>query len=156
METWHTTEKSYLISVAVLLFLTGAAKLVSANQSVSVLAMSDPLIGFLSIRQTSIIAGVLEAIIAIYLLTSSNRFRKLEAIIWLSVLFITYHVGLYLIGFHGMCPCLGNANAWLRLSDKSINMAVKCLLAYFLVGSLSMLYFRWRLVKHKSRSNSIS
>ena len=143
MKTWRAFESVYIKSVSILLLLTGTAKLISASQKVSVLAMSDPLIGFLTVKQTSIIAGILEVSVAIYILMRQNSNRQLEIIAWLSLLFITYHIGLYLIGFHGMCSCLGNANAWLKLSDSSINLAVKCLLAYFSIGSLLMLGLKW-------------
>jgi hypothetical protein len=144
MKIWQTFENVYIKSVAILLCLTGTIKLISASQKVTVLTMSDPLIGFLTVKQASIIAGILEVAVAIYIFTRQNSNRQLELITWLSFFFIIYHVGLYLIGFHGMCSCLGNANAWLKLSDSSIDIAVKCLLMYFFSGSLLMLGFKWR------------
>jgi hypothetical protein len=142
MVKFANLENIYLKSVSILLLITGATKLVSASQKVSVLVMSDPLIGFLSVRQMSIVAGIIEMAVAFYIFTPQNVIRQLESIAWLSILFITYHIGLNLIGFHGMCKCLGNANGWLGLSDNSINMAVKCMLGYFSIGSLLMLGFK--------------
>lgn len=135
MRTLQTFENIYLKSSSVLLFLTATAKLISASQKASVLAMPDPLMGFVSIRQISIIAGVVEVAVAIYIFSPQNVIAQLKTIAWLSFLFIAYHLGLRVIGFHGMCPCLGDPNAWLKLSDSSINTVVIYLLSYlFLVA----------------------
>ena len=147
MNTYQTFESLYIKSVSILLFLTGTAKLISASMKVSVLTMPDPLMNYLSIRQTSAVAGVTEVIVAAYILTAQHAIHKLRTIAWLSFLFITYHIGLYLIGFHGMCSCLGNPTAWLSLSDSTINMIVKCLLAYLSIGSLLLLGCKWYLPK---------
>jgi hypothetical protein len=151
MKTWQTFETVYLKTVAVLLLLTGMAKLISAIQKVAALGLSDPLIRFLSFKQISIVAGIVEIAVALYIFKSSNVIRQLEMVAWLSLLFIAYHVGLYLIQFHGVCPCLGNANSWLKLSDNSINNLTLGLLAYFSIGSILMLGIGWFQIQRQNR-----
>jgi hypothetical protein len=154
MKTWQAFEIVYLKTVAVFLLLTGMAKLISTIQKVAALGLSDPLIRFLSFKQISIVAGIVEIAVALYIFKSSNVIRRLEMVAWLSLLFIAYHVGLYLIQFHGVCPCLGNANSWLKLSDNSINNITLGLLAYFSIAIL-MLGVRWRFHAQKQNQERV-
>ena len=112
-------------------------KLVSVTQKVQALSVHDPLISFLTFKQIFIIAGIVEVALAIYIFKSTNTFRQLVLVVWLSVVFISYHVGLYLIAFHGLCSCMGNLNSWLKMSNSSIATLRNGLLAYLAIGSVS-------------------
>jgi hypothetical protein len=154
MKAWELFENAYLKSVAFLLLITSAVKFVSAIQKAAALALSDPLIRFLSFKQISVVAGIVEITVALYIFKSSNVIRQLGMVAWLALLFIAYHMGLYLIQFHGVCSCLGNANSWLKLSDNSINNLTLGLLAYFSVGSILMLWVRWFQIQRQNKQRA--
>jgi hypothetical protein len=155
MKIMTKIEDAYLKSVAILLFLAGAAKLISASQKLAVLTMPDPLIGFLSVRQIDNIVGVLEVVLAGYIFTPRKVLFQLGLVAWLSVLFIIYRIGLTLVGFRGMCPCLGNASSWLKTSDASINNIAKIMLAYFFVGSVCLIGNQMALLFGKTSTKSV-
>ena len=136
---WSTITFLYLKSAGVLLCITGVAKLISASQKVAALEIPDPIMTFLPNKQIATIAGILELGIAIYVLQTRNTGKQLIAIAWISLLFVAYHFGLHMLHFHGLCPCLGNADKWLRLKDNTVNNITTCLIAYLFCGSLILL-----------------
>jgi hypothetical protein len=72
---------------------------------------------------------------------------KLVAITWLATLIFLYRVGLWAIGWHGSCPCLGGLTDALHVSPQAANAAMKFVLLYLLLGGYAALFgSRWRIL----------
>lgn len=134
----------YFYSSGFLLLLTGLLKLISVQDDVAYLKEPDPLFYFLSIRQILTVSSVLEIGIGMLLFVTTNCWIKVFAAIWFSILVLTYRIGLYVIGYNGPCQCLGGAGQWLHLSRHTIDVIMKSILAYLLVGSLALALYYWR------------
>jgi hypothetical protein len=129
---------TFIVSVAALLMLTGLLKLVTVVQRSAYLDLADPLFeftGVLSVRSTLLLAGMMEVVVAVFLLGQRQPFVRLAAIAWMSTLFVLYRVGLWAIGFHGPCRCLGGAADWLGIGPEYVNTLSLVTLAYFTAGS---------------------
>ena len=57
----------------------------------------------------------------------------------LSTLFAVYRIGLWSLGWHRPCSCLGNLTDALHLSPVIVDNVMKVLLAYLMIGSYSIL-----------------
>jgi len=99
--------------IGMILIVVGIVKLVSAAREVPINHVPDPLLPFLTFREMGIGAGVLE--LAIGVLLWIRRFASLhaKAVLWWGCVLSSYRLGLFLVGYHGACPCLGNAIDWL-------------------------------------------
>jgi len=67
---------------------------------------------------------------------------------WLVALFATdllfYRLGLWWMGWHKPCNCLGNLTDAIHISPQAADNLMKVVLAYLLVGSYGLLMWRWR------------
>jgi hypothetical protein len=125
------------------LALTGLAKAVSAIGSARVLDAADPLIG-IPFRQLLLLVGLAELLIAFFCPFAGRRRLSLLAVAWLSSNFLLYRLGLWFIGWHHPCACMGSMAGVLHLSDRSADNVMKGALAHLLVGSYAMLLWQWR------------
>ena len=123
--------------------LTGVAKAVSASGSARALDAADPLIG-ISFRQLLLLVGLAELLIAFFCLFSDKRRGSLLAVAWISTNFLVYRLGLWFIGWHHPCGCMGSLAGVLHLSDRAADNIMKGVLAYLLVGSYAILFCEWR------------
>jgi len=125
--------------ISVFLCLTSALKIVGSLGEAKVLAVADPLVGFLTTRQILFLAAVLELLVAGYLwFDRFDRYRPWLTI-WLASLFVTYRVGLAAIGFHGPCSCLGNILEWFPSLEKWVNpMMWSALVCMLVVSAVSL------------------
>jgi membrane protein implicated in regulation of membrane protease activity len=67
----------------------------------------------LSVRQISVLAALLEILVAVVLIQQRHRKHHPWMLVWLASLFLAYRLGLYLVGYQGSCRCLGNPMSWL-------------------------------------------
>ena len=58
---------------------------------------------------------------------------------WLGGNFLLYRIGLYHIGWHGICPCMGTLTSVIHISPALGNLAMKIMAAVLLLGSVAVL-----------------
>ena len=135
----------FILSAGVILALTGAAKLWSALGSARVLGLVDPITG-ITFRQLFVGVGMAEIIIALVCFRSRRPIPALALVAWLSTVFLIYRLGLWWMGWHGPCSCLGNLTDALHISPQAADNIMKAVLAYLLVSSYTLLCSRSRFV----------
>jgi hypothetical protein len=125
------------------LMLVGLAKAFSAIGPTRALDTIDPLIG-LPFRHLFLLVGLAELLIAFCCLFTDRRWFSIWLVAWLSTNFAAYRVGLWFIGWHHPCACMGSLAGMLHLSDQAADNIMKGVLAYLLVGSYAILVWEWR------------
>lgn len=140
-----------LQSAGILLAITGLAKALSAIGAARALDTPDPLIG-IPFRQLFLLVGLTELLIAFFCLFTDKRWFSLRAVAWLSTNFLVYRLGLWFIGWHHPCGCMGNLAGVLHLSDHAADNIMKGVLAYLLVGSYGILFSQWRQRRPQARA----
>jgi len=133
----------FIRSAGVVLASTAVAKAFSAIGSARALDATDPLIG-IPFRQLLLVIGLAELLIAFFCLFTDRRRLSLLAIAWLATSFLVYRLGLWFIGWHHPCACMGSLAGVLHLTDQAADNIMKGLLAYLLIGSYGMLFRLWR------------
>ena len=83
----------FIVSAAVVLAVTGAAKVWTAFAPTKVLAVADPITG-VSFGHLMLAVGVLELVIASICLFAKSQTLKLGLIAWLATNFVVYRLGL--------------------------------------------------------------
>ena len=131
----------FLVSAAVVLFITAAAKLISSVGGSPLLLLADPLFGVPFRLLFWIVAGV-EVAVGIVCLARKRTYIQAGLLAWLGTNFAAYRIGLLLIGYH-TCPCLGSLTDALRLSRHMADTILKIVLAYLLIGSYVVLCCLW-------------
>jgi hypothetical protein len=126
-----------------ILALTGLAKAFSAIGPARALDTADPLIG-IPFRQLLLLVGLAELFIAFFCLFTDRRRLSLLAVAWISTNFLVYRLGLWFIGWHRPCGCMGNLTDLLHISPHAADTIMKGVLAYLLVGSYGILFSQWR------------
>jgi hypothetical protein len=122
---------------------TGLAKAFSAIGPARVLDAADPLIG-IPFRQLLLLVGLVELFIAFFCLFTDKRRLSLLGVAWLSTNFLVYRLGLWFIGWHHPCACMGSLAGALHLSDQAADNIMKGILAFMLAGSYLLLFSQWR------------
>jgi len=135
--------KYFRWTAGTVLLITGIAKVVSSFGAGQILNDVDPLIGF-RFGSLMFAIGVVELTVAGLCLW--GRYHTLAALLvaWLATNFIAYRFGLYLVGWHRPCTCLGTMTDAIRVSPQLADNVMKVVLAYLLVGSCAVLLWRWR------------
>lgn len=133
----------FLRAAGALLFGTGLAKAFSAIGSARALDTLDPLIG-IPFRQLFLLVGLTELLIAFFCIFTDKRRASLLAVAWISTNFLVYRIGLWCIGWHHPCGCMGNLAGMLHLSDRAADNIMKGVLAFLLVGSYAILLWQWQ------------
>lgn len=108
----------------------------------------DPLLYRLTRGQLALAAAVFEGVVAVGWWRSRQAGWRLFWLTWVTAVFISYRGGLWMVGYRGICPCLGaTLNAWTG-SALAEDRVAAWLFAY-LVGatSLGMAQWGWRRVK---------
>ena len=130
-------------SAGVALAVTGVAKAWSAIGPAHALDAHDPLIG-VPFRQLMLLVGLAELLIAFFCLLTDRRQFSLVAVAWISTNFLVYRLGLWLIGWHRPCGCMGNLTDLLNISPRVADNIMKGVLAYLLIGSYGILLWQRR------------
>lgn len=130
----------FCLSAALILLLTGLAKVLSTLGISRMLDVADPVFG-LKFRHLFMVAGLLELGAAFLILLTDLRHRlELLLIAWLSTNFVIYRAGLWLMDWHQPCNCLGTLTDALRISPTMADHIMKRLLAYLVLGSYGLLW----------------
>lgn len=138
-----TIRRWYLFSTTSVLCLTSIAKLYSATGSAKILDLTEALLP-LTNRQTLLLLGAIELVIALALVLGRNDAVKLICIIWLSSNFVLYRVASFLLVVGRPCPCLGSITERLPFKPAVIDRLLVCLVVYMLLGSCFFLVTFWR------------
>ena len=135
---------AFLVSSSVILLLTGFAKCLSVFGRARILEVSDPLL-VVSNRHVMVFVGVLECVIAMYVLLGRSALYKYSLLLWLACGFSLYRFGLYLIGGSPGrgCPCLGTLTGYLGLSARTTQLVLSGIVAYLLIGAGSYFIKRY-------------
>jgi len=133
----------YLWSSGVLLLITSAAKLISATGSARVLLNTDPIL-LVSFRSEFFIIGGIELLVGTVCLILKGVGLRSALVAWLSTAFAIYRLGLWSVGWHKPCACLGSLTGSLGISPQAADTAMKILLAYLFIGSYTTLFWFWQ------------
>ena len=122
-------------SAGVVLLATGTAKVWSSFGQAKLLALPDPILG-LAFGKLMLLVGLAELAIALCCLLPRVEARlKIYLVAWMATNFLLYRVGLWCIGWHHPCGCMGSLAGVLGLTDSAADRVMKGLLAYLLAGS---------------------
>ena len=133
----------FLVTSGVLLGITGLAKMWGATGGTKVLAVSDPIVG-IPFGRLMLVVGLLEVVIAAVCLLRKGEKLPLLLLAWLATSFAVYRIGLWWMGWHRPCGCMGSLTTALHLSDQAADNITKVVLAYLLIGSYGLLVRQWR------------
>lgn len=133
--------KFFFYSGALLLFLTGAAKLYSATGTARILTAIDPLLQ-LTYRPVMFGVGLLEAAIALYLVSGHNLILKPWLVFWLSCNFMLYRFANAFLHVK-LCPCLGTLGSALPISKTAVDTLLLAIVLYLFFGSSLILLRLW-------------
>jgi hypothetical protein len=133
----------FILTVGMILGITGIAKIVSVCGTQMMLLQLDPLFS-MSFRHLLLFAGLVELAIACLCLFTSKIKLNTLLIAWISTSFIVYRAGLWAINWRRPCHCLGNLTDTLHISPETADAAMKIILAYLLIGSYATLFWLWR------------
>ncbi len=125
-------------SFAIILLITAVAKIVSAMGVSTILLTSDPVF-LVSFRLLLLFVAFLELCVATICLFGKSSFIKVSSVAWLSTLFLLYHVGMRLTGYHRPCGCMGNLTDAIHLPPQMAAFTTDIILAYLLITSYTML-----------------
>ena len=143
----------FIRSAGLLLATTGLAKAFSAIGAVRVLDTADPLIG-IPFRQLLLLVGLAELLITFFCLFTDKQRLSLLAVAWISTNFLVYRLGLWLIGWHHPCACMGSLAGVLHLPDQAADNIMKGVLAFLLIGSYLLLLAQWRQARLNARDGA--
>lgn len=146
-------QRLFVLSAGGIFFITGFAKVISALGTARVLKVDDPIFG-LSFQHLLLLAGILELIIPIFCFNRNFYDLARPMIACLSLNILSYRIGLWLIGWHRPCSCLGNLTDAIHLSPQSSDALMKFILCYLLAGSFGAYFFDLgkKLITHSDNS----
>lgn len=136
--SWLRLEHYFHRSVMLMLVFTALCKLFSVSSEAKVLLVADPIFSFLNLRQLLLLTAVTELGVLAYLYKSANPLGKTFMVFWLSAIFITYRLGLWLKNYKG-CACLGTVTQWMAIPPATVDLITKLMLAYMSAGALIFL-----------------
>lgn len=125
----------FTFSSACILFVTGAAKMISALGDQKILSLIDPVTG-ISFKYLMFYTGTLEIIVSLLCLFQKRIKVSLGMILWLSTCFCVYRIGLYYLGWKQPCTCLGSLTDAIHVAPNVADIFMKVILFYLLLGSI--------------------
>lgn len=133
----------FIFSSAAILGITSFAKLWSAFGEARILSRHDPLL-LVTNRELLIITGVIEILTVGALLFAKRERIKLMSLAWLASYFALYRLAVWYLRLPDPCPCLGRITEMLPFRPSTIDLALKTIVAYLLIGSIFLLVLDWR------------
>ncbi len=131
--------RNFILSASAILAVTGIAKVWSALGSAKLLAVADPVIG-ITFGHLMLVVGMAEIVLALVCFFSKSPKVALGLVAWLTTNFLVYRLGLWWVGYHKPCSCLGNLTDALHISPQIADTAMKIILGYLLLGSYLALF----------------
>jgi hypothetical protein len=139
----------FKISSGMLLLVTAIAKLVSSFGRAHILQNLDPILA-MSFQHVFWIVGLVELIVAGFCFFDRRSRLQVSLVAWLATCFVTYRLGLVLVGYQKPCSCMGNLADALHIPPQIADTAMKIILAYLLIGSYATLFWLWRQKRKQS------
>lgn len=130
----------FIVSASVILLATGLAKIWSSLGTARVLAQGDPLIR-IQFGHLMLVVGIVEIVVALLCFFGKSYTLTFGLVAWLATIFFVYRIGLWWIGYHKPCSCLGNLTDALHISPQTADTAMRIILAYLLIGSYASLFW---------------
>lgn len=125
----------FIPQASTVLAFTGAAKVFTAFSHAGVLEAQDPVFG-ISLRHLFLLVGIAELVVSVICLVNRrNRRLSLLLLAWFASSVVAYRIGLWAMDWQGPCRCLGTLTDVLPISPKTVDLLMKMLLAYLLLGS---------------------
>ena len=134
---------SFIRSAGVVFAISGSAKVLSAHGTAKILTVADPILG-LQFGHLMLLVGALELIGAAACLSGRLLHQTTVMVAWFATNVFAYRLGLWWIGWHRPCSCLGNVTDAVHISPQAADMAMRVILAYLLIGSYATLFWLWR------------
>ncbi len=144
----------FLLLSAILLWVTGAAKIVSAFGPSQIFLLKDPVF-LIPFKHLFLAIGSLELLAAGFLFFSSNVLIANCLIAWLATGFIIYRIAIAWLGFEKPCPCLGSFTELLHLSPQLVDWVLGFVAMFLFLGSWIALARLWRVRSGVSNARSI-
>lgn len=135
--------ETYFRICAALLALLSLAKMGEILRGEKALFHWDPLLPFLTIRESGMLAALFEIMVAIILVTSRSVATKAWLMAMLSSLLLSYRASYVLFDIKLPCQCLGVLRHWLHLSPATNDIVAIGLLAFLAIGGY---YVFWQTV----------
>ena len=129
----------FVRSSGLFLVVTAVAKLISSFGTAHILNHLDPifLIPFAHVFQA---AAVVELAVAFICFLNINRIYQTGLIALLATNFLFYRFGFYWLGYHSLCPCLGNLADALKIPPQIVDITLKIILTYLLIGGYAAFF----------------
>jgi len=143
----------FIPSAAVILASTGLAKMWSSFGNSKLLEAVDPIIGF-KFGQLMLVVGAAEIVVVLVCLCSKRKTLAVGLTAWLATSFVVYRLGLWWMGWHRPCGCMGSLTSALHVSEQAADNIMKAGLAYLLIGSYGVLLWKWGQRKIKGGDES--
>jgi hypothetical protein len=142
----------FVLSAGGIFAFSGVASVLSALGKAQALEMPDPIfeIGF---GRLMLWVGLAELVIAAVCLFSAARNLSLGLVAWMSTNFLVYRLGLWFVGWHRPCNCLGNLTDALHISPSTADWITKGVLAFLLLCSYVIILHRWFMERSSSSSS---
>ncbi len=134
--------RAFVYTAGAILLITAAAKFVSSFGSGKILMQTDPIFR-LQFRYVFCFAGGLEMMVALICFLSNKVTMSASLVAWLATTFCAYRFGLWQIGWHRPCPCLGNLTDALHVLPQTADVILRIILGYLLVGSYATGLWLW-------------
>lgn len=144
-------ERLFLFTAGLALAATAFGKAFSAIGPARALDALDPLVG-MPFRELLLLVGLVELLIAFFCLFTDKRRLSLLAVAWISTNFLVYRLGMWFIGWHRPCGCMGSLTDLLHISPRLADNIMKGVLAYLLIGSYALLFAQWRQRRAQGRA----
>lgn len=126
------------------LVVTALLKLSAVVSAVTELDKPDPVFSFLSMRQSLLLAAVLEVAVVWWVSRWRNDPRSFGLILWLGGVFLLYRGAAWLTGWKGPCNCLGGRYGMAYLLPVYWeDWFSKGLLCWMIFGAGSLQAWRW-------------
>lgn len=133
----------FTLSAGAILAITGIAKIWSGFGNSKFLGLLDPIFG-ITFGHLMLAVGLAEIAIALVCFFSKRQTLALGLVAWMSTNFVVYRLGLWWMDWHRPCNCLGNLTDALHLSPQTADIIMKVLLAYLIIGSYGLLFWKWK------------
>jgi hypothetical protein len=124
---------------AVLLVITGLAKLVSSFGTAGIIDYPDPVFS-ISFRSLMRGVAVVELLVACVCFYGRNDYFRAACVSVLATNFLLYRIANIWMGYHNLCRCLGNLTDALHIRPNHAEIIVKIILGYLLVVGFGTLF----------------
>lgn len=146
--------KLYCAITGTIFTITGVAKVAAVLSShAELFFVADPITG-LQFRYLMLVAGVLELLLATVCYSVRCQTYTPIIIAWFATSMLAYRLGLWAMGWHRPCPCLGNFTDAIHVSPVVADSIMKGIMAYLLASSYGVVFYRWWKGKQLAIGNS--